>query len=270
MARAKRHYIPGYVWHITHRCHKREFLLKFPRDRRRWIEWLYRAKKRYSGMSVLNYMVTSNHIHLLAMDNGGRNVIPDSIKLIAGRIGQEYNVRRNRKGAFWEDRYHATAVEKNRYLRQCITYIDMNMVRAGVVEHPTHWEFCGYNEIQNPRKRKRIIDFDRLMNLLGFDNYDDLKGAHSRWVDSKMQNDSRNKENKWTQSIAVGSKTFIEKMKKGLGYRAKGRKIIGAEDTFELREAVAPFGNADNLDSGNTYLWNQQRPSLIGQFLHEN
>lgn len=29
MARAKRHYIPGQVWHITHRCHKREFLLKF-------------------------------------------------------------------------------------------------------------------------------------------------------------------------------------------------------------------------------------------------
>ena len=29
MPRANRHYIPGYVWHITHRCHKKEFLLKF-------------------------------------------------------------------------------------------------------------------------------------------------------------------------------------------------------------------------------------------------
>jgi len=37
-------------------------------------------------------------------------------------------------------------------------------------------------------------------------------------VNSEIQNDSRNKENKWTQSIAVGSKTFIEKMKKALGY----------------------------------------------------
>ncbi len=32
----------------------------------------------YNGLSVLDYMVTSNHIHLLTMDNGGRNVIPDS------------------------------------------------------------------------------------------------------------------------------------------------------------------------------------------------
>jgi hypothetical protein len=76
-----------------------------------------------------------------------------------------------------------------------------------------------------------------------------------------MQNNSRNKVSKWTQSIAVGSKTIIEKMKKSLGYRAQGRKIVSSDDTFELREALAPFGNADNLDSGNTYLWNQQRPS---------
>ena len=60
------------------------------------------------------------------------------------------------------------------------------------------------------------------MTLPGFDNYDDLKHADSRWVDSEIQNDSRNKENKWTQSIAVGSKTFIEKMKEALDL---GQKI---------------------------------------------
>jgi REP element-mobilizing transposase RayT len=61
MPRANRHYIPGYVWHITHRCHKKEFLLKFARvDRRLWLQWLFEARKRY-GLSVLNYAVTSNH-----------------------------------------------------------------------------------------------------------------------------------------------------------------------------------------------------------------
>jgi putative transposase len=65
MPRANRHYIPGYVWHITHRCHKKEFLLKFARDRRRWLRWLFEARKRY-GFSVLNYTVASNHVHLLS------------------------------------------------------------------------------------------------------------------------------------------------------------------------------------------------------------
>ena len=63
MARAKRHYIPGYIWHITHRCHKREFLLGFSKDRHRYLQWLYQAKKRY-GLTILNYIVTSNHVHL--------------------------------------------------------------------------------------------------------------------------------------------------------------------------------------------------------------
>ncbi len=63
MPRAKRHYIPGYVWHITHRCHKKEFLLKFASDRRRWLQWVFEARKRYR-LSVPNYTVTSNHVHL--------------------------------------------------------------------------------------------------------------------------------------------------------------------------------------------------------------
>ena len=103
MARANRHYIPGYVWHITHRCHKREFLLKFVRDRRRWLHWLFEGKKRF-GTCILNYAVTSNHIHLLVRDGKEGEVIPQTMQLIAGRTGQEYNQRKNRNGAFWEDR----------------------------------------------------------------------------------------------------------------------------------------------------------------------
>ena len=127
--------------------------------------------------------------------------------------------------------------------------------------------------------QKGIIDFNRLMDLLGFENYDDLKEAHCKWVDSAMQTDNSGKENKWTQSIAVGSKSFVEKMKEALGFRATGRKIICADDTFELREVLTPYGKENNLASGNKFLWNQpidwlriyrQPPSLIGQFLHEN
>ena len=72
------------------------------------MHWLFEAKKRF-GLSVLNYMITSNHVHLLIKDTGP-NVIADSMQLIAGRTAQEYNQRKDRQGAFWEDRYHATAI----------------------------------------------------------------------------------------------------------------------------------------------------------------
>ena len=82
MPRANRHYQAGQVWHITHRCHQRDFLLKFARDRRRWRYWLCRARRRF-GLCVLNDIVTSNHVHLLVYDRG-MGEISRGLQLTAG------------------------------------------------------------------------------------------------------------------------------------------------------------------------------------------
>ena len=255
MARANRHYIPGYVWHITHRCHKKEFLLKFARDSRRWIGWLFEARKRY-GLSILNYMVTSNHIHLMALDNGERDTIPNSIQLIAGRTGQEYNQRKSRKGAFWEDRYHATAVAFDEHLFSCMVYIDMNMVRAGVVKHPAEWPFCGYNEIQNPRQRYSLIDYKRLIPLLQMKDMGSLQQSCGERVEEALAVGNRSRDSKWTEAIAVGNKAFVEATLKGLGIRAKGRKIVGSKKSYELREPAVPYGGSFTTENGLLRLQN--------------
>lgn len=242
MSRANRHYIPGYVWHITHRCHQEEYLLKFARDRRRWIDWLFEAKKRFN-LCVLDYMITSNHIHLMVYDNSGKDVIPRSMQLISARTGQEYNNRKQRKGAFWEDRYHATAVEQNSHLNRCLVYIDLNMVRAGVVDHPKMWPFCGYNEIQDPPRRYRIIDLDCLVRLTGFSDLHQLQSVHRKWVESSLQVKETERQGRWSDSIAVGSKSFIEEVKMKLEFKAKWRSITGSQDDYQLKETVRNFGN---------------------------
>jgi hypothetical protein len=50
--------------------------------------------------------------------------------LVAGRTGQKHNRKKDRKRAYWEDRYHAAAVESFDYLARCMVYIDTNMVCA--------------------------------------------------------------------------------------------------------------------------------------------
>ncbi|MFH2220491.1 MAG: transposase [Pseudomonadota bacterium] len=260
MPRGNRHYLPGYVWHITHRCHKKEFLLTFARDRRRWLRWLFEAKKRY-GLSVLNYMVTSNHIHLLVRDNGKRSVIPSSIQLIAGRTGQEYNLRKNRKGAYWEDRYHATAVETDRHLIQCMVYIDLNMVRSGVVGHPSEWPFSGYNEIQSPRERYALIDYKGLMELLDFKAMDELADAYRGWVEESVGRKKSFRDSKWTESVAVGGEPFVKATKEKLGIKGKGREVIGKDGSYELRESTEPYKailghENEGLRLQNAYFWN--------------
>jgi len=259
MARANRHHIPGQVWHITHRCHKKEFLLKFARDRRRWYHWLFEAKKRF-GIRVLNYVVTSNHIHLLVQDSE-QEVIPGSIQLIAGRTGQEFNRRKVRKGAFWEDRYHATAVERGDHLIRCLVYIDLNMVRAGVVKHPAEWELNGYNEIQNPPARYGVIDHLSLRQLCGYSDAAEFAQQHRGWVHEAIVEKRLNRESCWTESIAVGSRGFVEGIKARLGISAKGRDIGTESDgVYTLREESAPYnagfapGN-EPLSTENAFFW---------------
>ncbi len=180
-------------------------------------------------------------VHLLARDNGDRDVIPKSIQLIAGRTGQEFNQRKSRNGAYWEDRYHATAVETDKHLIQCLIYIDLNMVRAGVVEHPSEWGFGGYNEIQAPRERYALIDYDGLRALLNFSAMYELAAAYCGWIEESLKKGSHYRDERWTESIAVGSEAFVMATKEKLGFRAKGREVIGGDGSYELKESPAPY-----------------------------
>ena len=233
MPRAHRYFLSGYLWHITHRCHEKSFLLKFARDRRRWIRWLFEARKRF-GLRVLNYVATSNHVHLLVEDRG-KGEIARGMQLAAGRVAQEYNQRKTRRGAFWEDRYHATAVDSEGYLARCLTYIDLNMVRAGVVSHPRDWPDGGYRELQAPPRRYRVTNIERLMGLLGVSALSQLQEARAAWVEEALRANITRR-SIWSDGIAVGSEDFVEEVKAKLCHSGVYRDNTNEEGIRSLRE----------------------------------
>jgi putative transposase len=240
MPRANRCFLPGYVWHITHRCHKREFLLKFARTRQRYLHWLYQARKRFP-VEVLNYTVTSNHVHLIVRDLGGKNEIPAMIQLVAGRTAQEYNTSKGRKGAFWEDRYHATAIEAGSHLQRCLAYVDLNMVRAGAVRHPEEWSHGGYHEIQRNRRRNTIIDRRALAQVLELGSVEALRSAHKEWVDEALRDKAQRREDFWSQSLAVGSAEFVRQTQVALGHLGRYRKGLEGDGVSVLRETEESY-----------------------------
>ena len=223
-----------------------------------YLRWVFEAKKRY-GLSVLNYMITSNHIHLLIKATGPE-VIVRSMQLIAGRTGQEYNERKERHGAFWEDRYHATAIETDEHLHHCLVYIDLNMVRAGVVNHPAQWANSGYREIQQPPKRYALIDLPALVALCGFSELAEFQQAHRGWVDEAVHGAGATRDGRWTEALAVGSQAFVEKVKRELGPKALHRGLEPMDGTYALRESGEAYrghfsGENTALRPENTLLW---------------
>lgn len=233
--RGKLFFIPGIVWHITHRCHNQDFLLKFKKDKKRWQYWLLQAKKKY-GLTILNYAVTSNHVHLLVLADGRRETIPRSIQLIASRTAVEFNQRKGRSGAFWNDNYHATAIESDQHLHRCMVYIDLNMVRAGVVRHPSEWLFCGYNELMRNPQRYRLININRVMDLIGIHDLTKLRKFYSACIESSLATDKMIRDRRWTESMAVGTEAFIHSVYNQLGNKTKYRKIQKIQKSWIIKD----------------------------------
>ncbi len=146
------------------------------------------------------------------------------------------------------------------HLIRCIVYIDLNMVRAGVVRHPSEWIFGGYTEIQNPKQRYSIVNRRELANLLGIKDEVRMMEVHRQWVDALLKDGSNKRDARWTESIAVGDKEFVLETKARLGAKALGRKISEGNGHYELRESHIPYSplfalEKCRLSSDNSYSW---------------
>jgi putative transposase len=245
MTRANRFQLPGMICHLTHRCHDRSFLFKFACDRSAYREALRLASKEFR-VSLLNFCVTSNHTHQLAIEaeEGG---ISRMMQKLEGGFAGAYNRRKHHSGAFWEDRYHCTMVEDGEHLWNCIQYIDLNMVRAGVVSHPADWQWCGYRELIGEKARYRLLEMDRLLELLGIADTSSFRMQYVERMQLAIENKILSREKRWTESIAVGSQSYVAKISESL--RDKRRRFL-IEDNNDgycaIWESLAPYSKLQN------------------------
>ena len=156
MPRANRSILGGQIYHLTHRCHDRQFLFKFAKDRTRYRRRLREAVLTVKA-SLLTYNITSNHVHLVVYADRAEQ-ISELVQQAAGELARDYNRRKQRTGAFWEGRYHAMRVGSGESIWECMKYVELNMARCGVVKHPGEWAWSGYAELMGCRKRNRLLD----------------------------------------------------------------------------------------------------------------
>ena len=253
MPRASRYLLPGYTYHITHRCADRQFLLRFARDRDVYREWLRIAVARH-GVPVYAYTVTSNHAHLVVHADDTESVAR-LMQLLSSATAKQYNRRKDRTGPFWEDRYHCTIIQDGTYLWNCLRYVDLNMVRAGVVSHPSRWPWCGYAELAGLRQRYRILNVERLLNSLGGGDVEGFRAAYVGDIDKSASNLAQKRELAWTESLAVGSREFVESVQSHYTWRRQFRLETGTDATgnrvWMLREMPTAYGTVPHQKTTN-------------------
>ena len=131
--------------------------------------------------------------------------------LASGSTAKQYNLRTGHLNSLWEHPFQCTLIEGQEHLLNCLTYVDLNMVRAGVVKHPAQWRWCGYDELSGKRSRYCIIDMERLYETLGV-NKEEFPLVYDDLIKQKISSDELAREAYWTEALTVGSREFVEKV----------------------------------------------------------
>ena len=143
MARRPRVIIPGIPLHITQRSVNRTPMFFGEADFRCFLRALLWASER-SGCLIHAYVLMSNHVHLLLTPD---HLVgpPRMLKSIGALFVQHVNKQQARTGALWERRYRSSVVVSQRYFLVCSRYIELNPVRAGMVDHPSQYRWSSYH-----------------------------------------------------------------------------------------------------------------------------
>ncbi len=142
MPRLPRFHVPGQPLHAIQRGNNREPIFATEEDYAFYRDCLLDAAKA-QAVAIHAYVLMTNHVHLLASPQSSEG-LSKLFQSVGRRYVQYFNHVHDRTGTLWEGRYRATVVHAEDYLLTCMRYIEMNPVRAGMVEHPGDYPHSSY------------------------------------------------------------------------------------------------------------------------------
>jgi putative transposase len=142
MPRKPRFFVSGAPVHVVQRGHNRSAIFFDDLDYLEYLRCLKQAADNY-GCEIHAYVLMTNHVHLLLTPERA-----DSVARLFQNLGRHYvghiNKTYQRHGSLWEGRYKSNVIESQAYLLSCMRYIEMNPVRAGMVDHPAKYRWSSY------------------------------------------------------------------------------------------------------------------------------
>ncbi|NOT20257.1 MAG: transposase [Sideroxydans sp.] len=142
MPRRPRVHLDNVPLHIVQRGHNRQPCFFAEEDYHTYLHWLSEAlRKEHCALHA--YALMTNHVHLL-ITPADAAAIPKLIIALGRRYVQYINVTYRRTGTLWDSRYKSSLIQAEDYLLACQRYIELNPVRADMVNDPAHYRWSSY------------------------------------------------------------------------------------------------------------------------------
>ena len=142
MARQPRICLAGTPQHIIQRGNNRQACFASEEDFAAYANWLAGASSKH-GVAIHAWVFMTNHVHMLATPTTN-NGLSRMMQSIGRRYVRYFNHTYRRSGTLWEGRFKSCIIDAEDYLLICQLYIELNPVRAGMVEHPADYRWSSY------------------------------------------------------------------------------------------------------------------------------
>ena len=142
MPRKPRFVLPSEPQHIIIRGINREPIFYDDADYRYYLNKLKEAVDKHD-CELHAYVLMTNHVHLLLTPKTEHG-ISKTIQMLGRYYVQYFNYTYGRTGTLWEGRYKSTMIDTEHYLLTCYRYIELNPVRAQMVNHPSEYPWSSY------------------------------------------------------------------------------------------------------------------------------
>lgn len=222
MGRYARNTIADVPYHVINRGNNHQSLFFCVDDYLFFFESLEWAKKKYP-CKIFSFVFMTNHIHLLLEPVGDGGNMANFMKYVSQRHGQYINKHYKRSGTLWEGRFKSSPVSVDRYLLACSRYIEMNSVRAAIVEKPEDYAFSSYGTKAGLQKLS-FLDSDSMYTSLGNTDHE-RQVAYRNWFHESIPKEEWKLIREAVQrNWAYGNSPFKDKMEKVLKRRFEIRK----------------------------------------------
>jgi putative transposase len=218
MPRRARLSIPGIPWHIIQRGNNRSVCFHAEEDFQFYLHYLQEFAIKF-GCAIHAYVLMTNHVHLLLTPQQS-----DSASLLMKHLSQRYvqyiNRTYKRSGTLWEGRFRSCLTQTEDYVLACYRYIELNPVRAGMVNKPQDYRWSSYHTNALGKASSLIVPHEEYLRLgreqnTRLESYRALFKAH---LDEETVGQIRNATN---GNYALGSERFQQEIETVLGRRAK-------------------------------------------------
>lgn len=154
------------IYHIMLRGINQQQIFEDDEDFEKFVQILKDCKA-VSGYKLFAYCLMGNHIHLLVQED--KEPIAQVMKRLATRFVYWYNIKYQRVGHLFQDRFKSEPVEDDSYFLTVIRYIHQNPIKAGLCKNLSDYKYSSYNDFFNEFD---LIDKDFVLSILPIDLFE--------------------------------------------------------------------------------------------------